>query len=291
MRLPKFCSDARCNELLAAAIPFLRYYQNKAERFSEDLDDELKVNFIPNIERTLSYITKIGLRFSSPCASYKKKYEKVNGEWVLKPENPNYEGEYKEDFLERHFGKDWRQLGRFDVKSSIYRLTHFLNFGKWLENSVDLYAKILGHEFSSAEERAAMKDLAMTVYFLKSAKDMRAKKDYCLHCLYDQLKLSKEDAEGYFQLLKDQMEGAVGPSFGSMIFVYESCMYMDIVYDLRFKYGYDKIVWIYDEWIADKPARTIRRDTEKIIKSRLDEWKRIFIGKEDPYAVRGESQA
>ncbi len=49
----------------------------------------------------------------------------------------------------------------YDVKSSIYRLTHFLNFKVWLDNSIDLYEEMYGQPFENEEQRKQYKLFAM----------------------------------------------------------------------------------------------------------------------------------
>lgn len=70
--------------------------------------------------------------------------------------------------LDEYFGKGkWHE---WDRSASIYNLTYSYNTGKYIENSVDLHAKMNGKEFHSKEEREMFKLLNMTKYFSDARK-------------------------------------------------------------------------------------------------------------------------
>ena len=126
-----------------------------------DLQNAFELSFTWNKKRT--EIIKIGIRVTNGYCNAKK--EKTN--------NPNFRGYYKQDVLDM-FGLVYEK----DVKSSVPRLTASINFGQWVPEQEDIYARIyqsylrLKYPEGIPEEavpfndaRPAIKSLHMRCYF------------------------------------------------------------------------------------------------------------------------------
>lgn len=158
--------------------------------------------FEPSITRSKTgIITKIGIRsYNEVCGMPKK--------------NALYT---REDFFKELYGT--KDVNEFDVKSSIYRVTYFLNTGEWLSNDVDFYQLMCPYTFDNDAERENYKSLCMRLYFGKSADDVYTK-------LINNVIEDSEKNRYFTEVLFDNMRQVIGQTYGSEIFLHESCIYM-----------------------------------------------------------------
>lgn len=151
----------------------------------------------------------------------------------------------RDEILKAKFGNVYEN----DVKSSIYRITYLLNYGEWLDDSVDLYERIYGGKFRSEEERNTFKaPFCMQMYFNPTSKAMKARIEY----RKSKTKEWNEENFGYtlIEKARDNMYNAIGKSWQSEIFLHESCIYTEVAHRLR-QEGY-KVVQIYDGFFTDR---------------------------------------
>lgn len=165
--------------------------------------------------------------------------------WDVKEEDWQSERLVREKVLMEKFGG----IHENDVKSSIYRITYLLNRGEWLDQSVDLYEEIYGGKFATKEERDAFKSpLCMYLYFCRSAKDARQKA-----CWGRSEVKAWDSSYGAFSVLQKAQDGllrAVGRSYGSEIFLHESCIYTQVAHRIR-QMGF-RLIQIYDGFYTDR---------------------------------------
>ena len=171
---------------------------------------ELRIRFKPKFtwDKTGKIVKKIGIRANNLlCNSPKEDRENIKARYGFTTE--------------------------YDVGSSVARITASLNRGSWLDDDKDLYKeiykKMYGTDDCSDEEREAIKKLYMRVYFDKSEALMDAhiwhfmnKKGIKQQEVFDELKKLREAV----------IEVAGGKLYGSALFLIESCVYMDTLYDL-----------------------------------------------------------
>lgn len=137
-----------------------------------------------------------------------------------------------------------------DVKSSIYRITYLLNKGEWLDSSVDLYELIFGSPFKTKEERDLFKHpFCMQLYFNHSTRQMKHHIEYRKSAT----KMWNAEHDGFtlIEKARDNMFKAIGDSYGSEIFLHESCIYTQVAHRLR-EMGY-RVIQIYDGFFTDSP--------------------------------------
>lgn len=146
----------------------------------------------------------------------------------------------------------------YDVKSSVPRITYFMNTGIWKKRDCDFYHDIYiqygGSEAGfTPETRAAVKKLHMRGYFdsvptigVHTRRAMNSS-DKSIDEVMKKLKVAIEVAEG-------------GNTLDSEVFYHESCIYMDVLKELLDR-GFD--CWeVYDSWYASKAGCTQEEYTE-----------------------------
>lgn len=156
----------------------------------------------------------------------------------------------REDLLKDTFGDN--KIYEFDVKSSIYRITYWLNHGVWLDNDQDLYQMMCPWKFESKEERDAFKTICMSLYFNESGP--LAYKALNFNALIAQGYKKKDKFEVNKEIiceLYDNMRNVIGKTYGGEIYYYESSMYILLMNKLL-KAGY-KVIQIYDGFYCDEP--------------------------------------
>lgn len=138
---------------------------------------------------------------------------------------------WREDYLTELFRMPYELLSHYDVKSSIYRTTYFLNTGVWVPQSVDFYPLMFaglrpddpdGYAFETAKQRAEYKQGCMRLYFSPSAKDQRArmKRAGLLSPNY-----TKEEHLAAIEEARRKMRLAIGGRvYGSEVFLHESAV-------------------------------------------------------------------
>ena len=240
LRIPNMTDD-ECLEILYRTYPFLVEYQALADEMNRTyLADtpEQQIVFQPSINRSRTgFITSIGIRATSKVCSFKE-HENAN---------VGYKGIWRKDYLKTFFGTD--QIYSYDVKSSIYRVSHLMNFGEWADEDIDFYERIYGKNFSSPEERAMFKDFCQRLYFDSAGKLYAHTKG----CFADLLAkgMGEEDIKQAISEMKGRMEFMLGNmSMNSEVFLHESCIYLDLVKSLREK-GIN-VVQVYDGFYSDQ---------------------------------------
>lgn len=244
--------------------PQLPHYQQLADEINENFyskDKERRISFIPHITRSRgnsSTITKIGIRATNSLVSLK---EHENGKESNKL--------WRKDWLKEHYG----QYIGFDVKSSIFRINYFLNFGEWLPNDIDLYEKMFGESFE-AGQREEYKALAMSLYFEKSVGTLYT------HVINKTASLRMYDADlirSSLEELHKKMFEVIGDGYDSEIFLHESCIYMELQKELL-RRGHDVTV-IYDGFYVEAytTEEEFSRECCDILKKVALNYKKKFI--------------
>ena len=248
--------------------PQLKHYQELADNINRTFyadDYDRQISFKPKFtwNKGNKAVTKIGIRATNSLVSAKKEHSNDDEPNML----------YKDDVLNR-YGLKYE----FDVKSSVPRLTFALNKGIWLENDIDLY-KIMYKKFTkicpseqlewNETTRNIFKSFHMNGYFdteaklsahLKRQVSMKAEK-------YN--KKEWIDLEYVMKSYRESIIQTVGElKYDSEIFFHESCIYMDVTYDLLSK-GID--VWQqYDCWYTDKEVSNIEQIVEQYVSKYID---------------------
>ena len=174
----------------------------------------------------------------------------------------------RDDILMKKFGSVYEN----DVKSSIYRITYLLNYGVWLDSSIDLYERIFGAKFESKEDRKLFKaPFCMQLYFNTSSKSMKAHIEY----KKSKTKLWNKLNYGYTLIDKarENMFKAIGKSWYSEIFLHESCIYTEVAHRLRLL-GY-KVMQIYDGFFTDRHLD--KTEFDRIVKEEAMRYYRTYI--------------
>jgi len=235
-----FATDEQIIEHLNTIYPQLNDYAELANEINEKYYNNEKyalgIKFEPRVKRSKGgLITKISIRATNGICSLK---DHDNGK--------NTNKIWRKDMLKDYF--DSSDYLTFDVKSSIYRITHFLNYNVWLDNDIDLYEEMYGKKFDNAEQRTKYKAFAMRLYFDKSIGTLwnhitqqanELKDDYDKTLL--QFELTK---------MRNKMVDNIGDTYDSEIFLHESCIYMDLAKELL-DMGFD-LVQVYDGFYVNK---------------------------------------
>ena len=244
--------------------PQLRHYQELADNINRTFyadDYDRQISFKPKFtwNKGNKAVTKIGIRATNSLVSAKKEQD----------ENKLC----KEDVLNR-YGLKYE----FDVKSSVPRLTFALNKGVWLENDIDLY-EIMYQKFIKlcpSEQlewndttRNIFKSFHMNGYFDTEAKLSAHLKRQVSMKVEKYNKKEWADLEYVMKSYRESIIETVGElKYDSEIFFHESCIYMDVTYDLLSK-GID--VWQqYDCWYTDKEVANIEQTVEYYVSKYID---------------------
>ena len=251
LNLPNL-SDEDVHTKLYETYPFLKKYESLADEDNLSLPPSERIKARPNIKRNKenTLIKSIGYRMTSGIVSLK---EHEN-------EHKDYNGVWRKEYLNEVFPNGYYE---YDVKSSIYRITYWLNFGVWLDNGIDLYSEIYGSDFTSEEDRRAFKQFCMSLYFDKPSLIYAHKRNTIPNSIG---KYGVNGIKNIIDRASRLMFKAIGKSYGSEVFVYESCLYMNVVHKMR-KQGV-KVVQIYDGFYFDK-----KKDVDSIIRECVKELK------------------
>ena len=238
--------EAYLTQALYKNYPQLSKYQQMADLINDTFyadDADRQIRFVPSFtwNKGNNSVIKIGIRATNTLVSAKKD----------KDGNENFYGIYKEDVLLK-YGFNLEK----DVKSSVPRITYLLNKKEWLSEDIDIYQNIYNEYLkinnnnnnntiveSFSEVREAIKGLHMRGYF--DNETMMA-----VH-INNQIKLNydgvKEEMSKYRQAI---ISAEGGNTFGSEVFFHESCIYLDVLYELL-KKGFD-VLQIYDAFYSKK---------------------------------------
>ena len=158
------------------------------------------------------------------------------------------------------------------------RLTFALNKGVWLENDIDLY-EIMYQKFIklcpseqlewNETTRNIFKSFHMNGYFDTEAKLSAHLKRQVSMKVEKYNKKEWADLEYVMKSYRESIIETVGElKYDSEIFFHESCIYMDVTYDLLSK-GID--VWQqYDCWYTDKEVANIEQIVEYYVSKYID---------------------
>ena len=162
-----------------------------------------------------------------------------------------------------------------DVKASIYQVTELCNKGIWRGNTYDEYQAMAGFAMSPAERKLYKLGLAQRLYFSKSDKSCMAHilalgrdvEDVC----------SRVDGWHVVQEARRRMFDAVGPFYGSEIFLHEAAIYVKALRKLLER-G-EKALLVYDCFYILDTTMTAR-DIEKVVReTAVEYYNKWFAGR------------
>lgn len=167
----------------------------------------------------------------------------------------------------KKMSKNAKNILEFDVKASIYQVTELCNKGLWRGNSYDEYRAMAGFEMDGRQRALFKHGLAMRLYFADSDKSCMAHilalgrdvEDVC----------SRVDGWKVIQEARRRMFEAVGPGYGSEIFLHEAAIYVKALRKLMER-G-EKAVLVYDCFYLLDSSLT-SRDVEKVVREAANEY-------------------
>ena len=240
--------EAALTDILYQRYPNLKHYQQLADYINDKYyHDDLarQIVFKPHFAwaKGNKYIRKIGIRATNGLVNAKT--NNITG----------YEDDsilMKKDVLDE-YGLNLE----YDVKSSVPRITYFMNTGIWKKDGDfyhDIYKKLYDSDDNfTPETRALIKKLHMRGYF-----DSVATIGVHTRRAYNISDKSIDDEMKRFKVAVEDAEG--GNTLDSEVFYHESCIYMDVLKELLDR-GFD--VWeVYDSWYASKAGCTQEEYTE-----------------------------
>ena len=172
----------------------------------------------------------------------------------------------------RKISKSGKTAIEFDVKSSIYQVTELCNKGIWRGNSYDEYQAMAGFDMSPSERSLYKHGLAQRLYFSRSDK----------HCMAHILALGRDVEDvcsrvnGWHvvQEARRRMFDAVGPFYGSEIFLHEAAIYVKALRKLMER-G-ERALLVYDcFYLID--SNLTARDVEKVVREAAEEYYRKWF--------------
>ena len=241
----KFDKISSVEKAVYRQYPWLKNYQSKLKYLNKK-QPELPVNKMNiKVKHDNGYLQKISIRYSN---------DKVS----LKANNGAME---RHEFCYRN-GLNYS----FDVKSSIHKVTYLMNTGIWLSQSTDMYEMYYKETVLSGvwnkTIRQLIKDFMQRCYFdmskktaVKHSKDDYLKKHYKCY----------DDAEKWSNMcgmLYDAMRKVLGKTYDSEIFLHESCIMIDVMWELIVHRGC-KVFPVYDGLYFDKEINNIEQIVER----------------------------
>lgn len=177
----------------------------------------------------------------------------------------------REAFFKRYFNIS--KPAEYDLKSSIYKITHFINFGVWADNTRDFYADF-APEGIKREQRDLIKLLCMYVYFsdltdkqivaqakireyykeiFQRYKEEENKKKSNQNNKFAEAELAltirKTQLQNLVAEIRENMCKVIGKTLGAEVFVHESVLMSNLYRYLIKRYG--KAVCVYDAVFVD----------------------------------------
>lgn len=163
----------------------------------------------------------------------------------------------------------------FDMKASIYQVTELCNKGIWRGNTYDEYQAMAGFKMSPDERQLYKLGLAQRLYFAESDKSCMAHilalgrdvEDVC----------SRVDGWHVVQEARRRMFAAIGPGYGSEIFLHEAAIYVQALRKLMER-G-EKALLVYDcFYLLD--SNLTARDVEKVVReAAVEYYNKWFAGR------------
>ena len=247
LRIPVM-TDEECITILHKKYPQLQKYMDQATVINEQYlpyNPEQRIKFMPNIGRgEKGYISSIGIRATSQICNMKAH--------DIQPGEPS-----RHEYLCDYFNTD--EYYEYDVKSSIYRISHLVNHGVWVDDDIDFYSEIYGKEFETPESRDNFKLFCQRVYFRSPRQIMSDLRDEI-----EQVASNEDEKSQLLQSIENlsyNLEYTLGSvSYRSEIFLHESCIYMDVYKALR-DMGYN-VVQVYDGFYCDQD---FTKDIKKLL--------------------------
>ena len=255
-------TDEQIKVALLAKYPLMKRLVEEVAVFNQFFPEDEKIKAEPTIHRSekLKLVTKIGFRLTNPYVSLK---EHDNGR--------AYNGRWRKEFMDEKFGVgNWRC---FDVKSSVPRVTYFLNHGVWLDNDVDVYALMFneGKPFENPIDRDNAKRAFMRFYFDNSPS--RISNRLMRNHLADKFAEKYGYSAGVcatVEEIKDDVFKVIGKSYGSEIFLYESYLYFKVLTRIMDegvlpKQVYDAFYFPTGYGIEDRVQSLLREEAQAMI--------------------------
>ena len=250
-------------QILYKNYPTLKHYMQVADYINNTFyhdDLERQIVFKPTITwaNGNKYVRKIGIRATNKLVS-----AKTNNITGLEDDSVLM----KQDVLDEY----GLNLG-YDVKSSVPRITYFMNTGIWKNNGDfyhDIYRAFGGSDAAFTPEiRKYVKKNHMRGYF-DSASTIGP---HMRRFLHSQDK-SIDEVMKRFKQAVEVAEG--GTTMDSEVFYHESCVYMDVLKELLER-GF-KVWEVYDSWYAKKDnvsQEEYDRTVEEILQEKTDRYYR-----------------
>lgn len=239
LRLPASITDAEILDALDKRYPWWQKIIDISNTINHQYyadNPDLIIQFKPKITRSeTGMVTKISSRaYSRFCSSSKTETE----DSVLP---------CREKLLKGYL--DSPQHYEYDVHSSIYQVTRFLNTGILQNENYDLYPCMTQTSISGDEDRKNYKLAAMRLYFEGSVKKLY----HNVMSKHPELKVRFPRARMLPLLEAEimQMEKVIGKRYGSEIFLHESCIYIALL-QMLLNQGL-KVLLVYDCFYSDNP--------------------------------------
>ncbi|MGN0854019.1 MAG: hypothetical protein ACI4R9_00700 [Kiritimatiellia bacterium] len=202
----------------------------KIKSMNKDLPRKQMIRFAPNLKyNKKGRLISIGLRATNEIVSLK----------AHENEHPNYRGMMRPNYLKQYFGTG--EYTSYDVRASIYQISHLLNFGEWMGNGHDPYQMMFGESFARPEDREAYKSFCMALYF-DNPNVIYAHNRLFIPCSVEQY--GRDAIKKAILESEESMRKFTGEKFFNEVFLHESLLYIDFVYELRMR-GIE-VVQIYD---------------------------------------------
>ena len=244
-KMYKFDKISSVEKAVYRQYPWLKNYQSKLKYLNKKQPELPQNRMNINVKHDNGYLQKISVRYS-------------NNKVSLKANNGATE---RHEFCYRN-GLNYS----FDIKSSIHKITYLMNTGIWLPQSTDMYEmyhkEAIKNGVWNKTIRQLVKDFMQRCYFDKS------KKTAVKHCKDEYLKQHYkcyDDAKVYSNmcgLLYDAMRKVLGKTYDSEVFLHESCIMIDVMWELIVHRGC-KVFPVYDALYFDKEQNDIEQIVEK----------------------------
>ena len=223
----------------------------KIAKMNNGLQPNEQIRFEPNVKRDRrGYVMRVGWRATNSIVSLK----------AHENDNPDYKGRWRKDYLDELFGEDG--YFEYDVRASIYQISHLLNFGEWVGNKSDPYEIMFGEEFRSKEERNAFKDFCMALYFDRPSEILTHNQRRIPECLK---RFGKEKLKEVISAAERNMTQFTGAKLFNEVFLHESLLYIDFVLELRRAVIWQDVVQIYDGFYIKHSCAKSREELDKMM--------------------------
>lgn len=288
-------SNLKCSDNECAAILWQKYGKliqprlKKLNAMNAELPQVERIKFNWRVHRSFkNFITKISIRATSEICAYKKSENDSTA--ILDAPNSDFsfiekKAHWRTAYLDQQLGrKRWTE---YDISGSIYQINHLLTHGEWLGNATDPYRIMFGSAFDNAEARTAYKSLCMALYFDRTPRTIVSH-----NAPYTQGAIRRHGKEKLTAILssaEEAMRGFTGSKLDSEIFLHESLLYTDFIWELRQK-GI-KVVQVYDGFFLPKDSFAAT-DLESLMRECATRYAKDYAKwlKSSPSAVQGASK-